>query len=526
MSASASTAEPSDATPIRQTEDGPRAQGNSYGQILKSSALIGGSSVLNIGVGIVRTKLMAVLLGPTGVGLAGLYGSIADLTENIAGMGINSSGIRQIAEAASSRDAGRIARTALVLRRISMLLGLLGAISLVLFSRPISLLTFGTSQHATAVAVLSLAVLLRLVSAGQKALVQGMRRISDLAKMGVLGAVSGTLITIPVIYFLRERGIVLSLVGVAMASILTSWWYSRKIHIEPCRITGSQIGHESRALLNLGVALMASILLTMGAGYLIRVTLTRKLGIEATGLYQSAWTLGGIYVGFILQAMGTDFYPRLTASSNDNVACNRMVNEQTQVGIVLASPGVIATLTFTPLIMAAFYDSRFAAAVPILRWICLGTMLQVLTWPMGFITLAKAKQSLFLFTDVAWTLVYIALTWICVRLYGLNGAGMAFFASYIFHAAVTYPVARHLSGFRWSVENKKTAAFFLSLIAFVFCGFHVLSSLSATLVGIAATILSASRSIRILLQLVPVDRTPFAVRGLRFRLGGAVGRRR
>ena len=81
---------------------------NSYSQILKSSALIGGSQVANIGIGIVRTKVMAMLLGPAGFGLFGLYGSITSLTQSIAGMGINSSGVRQIAEAVGSGDTGRI----------------------------------------------------------------------------------------------------------------------------------------------------------------------------------------------------------------------------------------------------------------------------------------------------------------------------------------------------------------------------------------------------------------------------------
>jgi hypothetical protein len=37
---------------------------HTYGQILKSSALIGGSSVLNVFFRVVRAKAMAVLLGP------------------------------------------------------------------------------------------------------------------------------------------------------------------------------------------------------------------------------------------------------------------------------------------------------------------------------------------------------------------------------------------------------------------------------------------------------------------------------
>src|ERR1700722_3505913 len=85
--------------PLPQATPAATHESHSYGQILTSSALVGGSSALNIVVGIVRTKAIAILLGPAGFGLFGLYGSIANLTQSICGMGINSSGVRQIAEA-------------------------------------------------------------------------------------------------------------------------------------------------------------------------------------------------------------------------------------------------------------------------------------------------------------------------------------------------------------------------------------------------------------------------------------------
>ena len=202
-----------------------------YGQILKSSAIVGGSTVLNVGIGIVRTKIMALLLGPAGFGVAGLYTSIITLTQNIAGMGINSSGVRQIAEAAGSGDQDRIAKTTAVLRRTSVVLGLLGAVLLVLFSKQVSVLTFGDAKQRGAVCLISLAVLFQLISAGQGALIQGMRRIVDLARMNVIGALSGLVISAPVVYLFREKGIAVALVLVAATTIITSWWYSRKIRI-------------------------------------------------------------------------------------------------------------------------------------------------------------------------------------------------------------------------------------------------------------------------------------------------------
>ena len=499
------------------------AEKHTYSQILKSSAMIGGSSVLNIAIGIVRTKAMAMLLGPSGVGLIGLYGSVSDLTISIAGMGINSSGVRQIAEAVGSDDTERIARTAAVLRRISILLGVLGAVFLIGFSGPVSTLTFGSDQHATAVALLSIAVFFNLVSSGQGALIQGMRRISDMAKAGILSAFFGTLISIPVVYFLREEGVVISLILVAAMSLITSWWYSRKIHIQAPSISASQEGQEAVALLKLGFAFMVTGLMMSGAAYAIRLIVVRKVGFDAAGLYQAAWALGGLYIGFILQAMGVDFYPRLTAIARDNAECNRVVNEQAHVSLLLAGPGVIATLTFAPLVIALFYTPKFEGAVEILRWLCLGMTLRVISWPMSFIIPAKNVQKLLIFSELAWTVVYLALAWVCVNSFNLKGAGIAFFGSYVFYVLMIYIIVRRLSGFRWSTANIQTSFLFFALIAVVFCSFYVLPPLLAMGVGLLAVLLSGVYSIQVLLNLISLDRIPRHVLKLLewFRLASA-----
>jgi PST family polysaccharide transporter len=486
----------------------------SYGQILKSSTLIGGSSVLNTAIGIVRTKALAVLLGPAGFGLFSLYSSIANLTQNIASVGINSSGVRQIAVAVGSDDTLRVAQTAAVLRRTSIVLGVLGAALLIIFSGPISVLTFGTAEHASAICLLSIAVLFQLISGGQSALIQGMRRIVDLAKMGVLGALFGTLMGIPLVYFFRENGVVLCLIAVAGTTIVTSWWYSRKIQVEAPSMTLRQTSEEVSALLKLGFAFMTSGLVALGIAYAVRVLVLRHVGFAAAGLYQSAWTLGGFYVGIILQSMGADFYPRLTAVIHDHTECNRLVNEQARISLLLAGPGIIGTLTFAPLVITLLYSAQFTDAVGVLRWICLGAALQVITWPMGFIVVAKGRAGLLVFCEVAWGIVSLGLAWLCVSHLGLDGAGVAFFGSYVFHIVLIYPIVHWLSGFTWSAENRRTGMLFVLSIATAFCAFQVLPALWASAIGTLVTALSAVYSFRVLTRLVPWDEIPQPVRRL------------
>jgi antigen flippase len=486
----------------------PSAVGQSYTEILRSTALIGGSSVINIAFGIFRTKVMAILLGPSGVGLMGLYGSIADLSFALAGMGIQSSGTRQIAEAVGSGEKERIARTATVLNRVSVYLGLIGAFLLIVFARPISALTFEDYQHASGVAVLSVAVFFRLVSAGQGALLQGLRRIADMAMVNVLGAILGTVAAIPLVYFFREDGVVPSLVAFAALTLLTSWWYCRKTQLSTPAIGFRDVWKEAGALLKLGGAFMASAFLTMGAAYAIRIIVLRIAGFEAAGLYQSAWALGGLYVGFILQAMGADFYPRLTGVAHDHPACNRMVNEQAQISLLLAGPGVIATLTLAPVVVALFYSREFAGATDLLRWICLGMTLRVVAFPMGYIVLAKGAQQIFFMTEVVATIVHVGLAWLFVERVGLNGAGAAFFGLYAWHAVFIYVIVRRLTGFHWSAANRRLLLTYLPLTGGVFSAFYLLPAWGAATLGGIATLLTSVHSLKAVVALVPRTSIP------------------
>ena len=70
--------------------------------------------------------------------------------------------------------------------------------------------------------------------------------------------------------------------------------------------------------------------------------------------------------GWCLQAMGANFYRRLTAAAADNSSCNRLVNGQSVVGMLLAGPGVFATLTFAPVAIAVFYSGRSRLPVGVL----------------------------------------------------------------------------------------------------------------------------------------------------------------
>lgn len=478
-------------------------QKNSYGQILRSTALIGSSSAATIVINVVRAKAIAVLLGPGGFGLFGLYVVLVELIYSVASVGIGNSGVRQISAAVASGKKERIAGTIIVLRQVAAISGVCGAAATAILAAPLSILTFGNEDHSNAIALLSLAVFFRVVTAGQTALVQGMRRIADLARLGVLGALAGAVACVVLLFALGEPGLAPSLAVAAGLGLAASWWYARKVETAlPAKRT-TELRRDAAVLVKLGLAFMASSLLTIGASYAVRAIVLRLEGLDAAGYYGAAWTLGGLYVGIILQAMGADFYPRLIGAVTSHPRANRLVNEQTRISLLLAGPGVIATLTFAAPVISLFYSADFTSAVDVLRWICLGVALRVITWPMGFIIVAKNKRLLFVAADLMWTIVNVSLTWICVNYLGLEGAGLAFFAAYVFQGLIVYMIVRRLTGFRWAMQNVRTGALFMFSIGIVFAAFQILPPTFATVFGSSVMLVSGALSLRVLVEIVP-----------------------
>lgn len=425
-------------------------QGHSYGQILKSSSIIGGAQALTYLIRMIRTKLVAILLGPGGVGLVGLYESAINLVGTFSGLGITSSGVRQVAEAVGSADDKRIGRTILVLRRACWFTGILGTLLTVSLAWPLSVWTFGNGERAWAIAVLGVTLLLANISGGQMSFIQGIRRIGDLARFQVLSVIAGTTISVGLYAWLGERGIIPVLLISAAVNLGLSWWLARRVKVPYVKVTWPETMREARHLVSLGLAFMWSAVLVAGVGLASSVLIARNFGIDANGIYQAAWAISGVFAGFILNAMGTDFYPRLTTVASDNTALNRLVNEQTEVGILLALPGLLGTLVFSPLVIQLFYSAKFVKAGDLLPWFVLGIFGRVISWPLGYILLAKGAARWFAGTETFFNALHIVMIWVGLRWVGLLGVAIAFASLNAVETLVMIWVAGRTSQFRWS----------------------------------------------------------------------------
>lgn len=439
------------------------SKGSSYRQIIRSSSIIGGASVVSILVGLVRMKAVALLLGPSGVGLIGLLTQLVATASGVAGLGIGNVGTRQIAEAVASDEPAQIANARTALFWGTLFLAGVGTLAFWLLRDQFAVVVLGDPERARDVGWVSIAVGLTVAGSSQFAVLNGLRRVQDIAKLQVWSAVLSTGLGLLALALLGRSAIVVFVISVPLAGFLLGHWF---VATAPKQVTSStslrEMSVQWKALVRLGSAFMFAGLAGPAALLTVSTMVQRELGADALGQFQTAWAISMTYIGFILSAMGTDYYPRLTGAIRDDVVANRLVNEQVEVALLLASPALMTMQALSPWIVQLLYTAEFAEAALILRWQVVGDFLKVASWPLGFILLAAGAGRAFVFTQWIGVGGFVLISWLGIPFVSTTATGLAFIGLYAVYLPLVYWIANKRSGFRFSSSVGRLLALGLS----------------------------------------------------------------
>lgn len=474
---------------------------DSQKQILKSTGIIGGAQFLSIIFGVIRIKVVALLLGPYGVGIVGLFQSIIDLIRNLTGFGLNFSAVKDIAEADASEDSNRLNETLTVLRNLVLWTGLTGMILTFIFAKPLSEFTFGNSEYTVSIVYTSVSLLLTSISGGQLALLQGKREIKLMARATLYSALYTTIISSLVYYFFGINGIVPVLIITALIPLYFSWYFSRMIKFEKQDISFKDSIFKGMGMAKLGFFIVVTSFMAALTLYIVRVFIIDKSSIEGVGFFQASWTISTTYMGVILNAMLADFFPRLSSINQDEEAANKLVNEQLEIALVLGTPMILLLITFSNSIIRVLYSASFLETVYILQWQLFGAFFTLIAWPLGVLFLAKNKGMLSIITDGLWSLLFLGIVYIGWDYLGFSILGIGDAIAITFKLIFVIFLVRRINNFKFSKDNVKNIFFFGFFATAMIINIAFLTSYSQYFVSFLLILIVGLKSIVVLNKL-------------------------
>ncbi|MBF7090135.1 O-antigen translocase [Flavobacterium sp. ALJ2] len=436
---------------------------SSYLRIVKATSIFGGVQFLNILISIVRTKLIAIFIGPSGMGIISLLNSALNMVSGITALGIETSAIKHISQQYKENDLNSVSSIITVVKKIAFLTGIFGMLIVMIFSSWLSQLTFGNPNYTYLFIYLSVTLLFKQLSVGKMIVFQGLRQLKILAKASFYGNFIGLLFSIPLYYFYRIDAIVPSIVVASVSSLLVSFYYSRSIKIRKCNVTNSQVLIEAKSIIKLGVMLTLSGLLTLVASYIVQIYVGKNGGLTEVGFYNAGFTLLNSYVGIVFTVMSTDYFPKLSSISNNNIKIRESVLEQSYMSILIITPIIILFFAFVPLIIKILYTSKFISIIPMVRFGMLAMLFRAVSWSMGYVLIAKGDSKVFIKTAFGFNLLSVVLNMLGYYLYGLEGLGFSFLIYYLIHLIVLKRITNKRYDFCFDLEFYRTYAICIML---------------------------------------------------------------
>ncbi|OAD90165.1 hypothetical protein A7A78_08085 [Aequorivita soesokkakensis] len=404
---------------------------NSYRQVMKATSLFGGVQVFNILVSIVRSKFIALWIGPAGYGIAALFTSTLGLISGMTDFGLDKSAVKDISF--NSENPQNVSRTIQILKRLVSFTSVFGALVMIIASPWLSEFAFESKEYTFSFVWISIALLFKQLSSGQLAILQGLRKLKKLAQANLYGNLFGLIITLPLYYFYRVDAIVPAIIISSFIAFIFTFYYAKNTETEKVEISNKQAFSEGKPMIYLGVTLSISAMIGLLVAYLIQIFISQTGGIAQVGFYNAGFVILNSYVGLVFNAMGTDYFPRLAAISDKIEQVRKTVFEQAYIAILLITPIVVVFLIAAPLIIVLLYSKEFTPIISMVNWGILGMAFKAVSFAMGYIIIAKGDSKIFIKTAIGFNTLLLAGNILGYYFGGLEGLGISFLIYYIIH---------------------------------------------------------------------------------------------
>ena len=397
--------------------------------MLKATSAIAGAKLVTIAISILRTKILAVLLGPTGMGVVNLVLATVDLTRVLFACGLEGATVRKVATASGDDDPALLDEAYRIAARTALYIGTAACAALAIASPFLSIKFLATPEKFWWFLVAGASLVFTPLLGVELAFLQGLKRSRDLAICQIIACLTGTVLTVALVAMMGTIGAILALLPVSICSLLIHHHFLKRYRPQIATPRRFDQIVESRKLIKLGSGFAINGIWLAASGWLNLYFIQSYYGIDQgviqVGLYGAASTLANFYIGILITSMATEFFPSLIQAANDRPAMNRLLSQQTLLAICIGVPVSLGLLILSPWILGLLYTRDFIAGGELMRWMLAGMAIRFAACPLGYTLLAIGSPRLIALSELAVGVVMISSSYVMLHMFGLSGIGMA-----------------------------------------------------------------------------------------------------
>jgi enterobacterial common antigen flippase len=442
--------------------------GASIKRLIKATAFTGASTILNTIIGFVKTKALALILGASGVGFIGQLNSFFLLMSNFTSLGNNVGVTRFVANYDAQGEKDKVARLLYTIRLAIGGFVLVCVVVGIIFSRQISLWILKDERYYLYIIITMIGLPFAVLYNFYRSFFTGLLEIRYYVVSGVLSALAGLIMVLPLIYFFQLNGAVWHIAFFSMASLSVASLFLRKIRrkrladVQPQRRMDKAILKD---ILKFGAASLTAGTCLYAANLLARNIILGHLDFAAAGIYTAMLQISNQCIMLVLDSISAYCYPRLSGLQNQSDIVVEL-NQTMRLTLTLITPIIVLFMVFKDWIIVLFLSREFLLASSLIGIQLLGDACKAVGWSIGVSLLPLKKLKAFTIIDVLWSLIFVAGCYFSVPHWGLRGVLFSYLTAFLFHICANYLYTRNTIGYALTVANQRFLAITACLIVY------------------------------------------------------------
>lgn len=396
--------------------------------LVKTSLLNGIAVVVKVASALVLNKILAVYVGPAGYAVIGQFQNAVSIVVNLAG-GVVATGVTKATAQHFDDEAKQHAiwQTAI---RFSLGASVIAAIVLLLMGNSLAQWLLHRADMSSVFVWLALTLPAMAANNLLLAIVNGKKEVGIYVMANIIGSLISMLVVgLLALNFGLYGTLVAFTINPAIVLLATAAIVARRDWFKAKFLWGRMNRPALRELSGFGLMGLTSALTVPISYMLIRDHLATNLGLTAAGYWQASWKISEIYLMLVTTTLSVYYLPRLAEIRTAPELKTEIIKVYRFVMPIVVA-GAVVIFLLRDFIIRTLFTPEFLPMRELFPWQLAGDVIKIGSWILAYIMLGRAMVKVFVVTEIAFSILFVLLTWLLVGVFGLLGVSMAYAINY------------------------------------------------------------------------------------------------
>lgn len=406
-----------------------------HADIVKVFSWTSMSTLVRMCTGLVSVKIVATIIGPTGVALVGQLNNFATMVLSFSSGGINSGITKYVSE--HKEDSKYVKSLLSNALKITAICSAICSIPIIILHRYISKLIMLTPEYGYVFLIFGFTLFFYAANNMLLSIMNGFKEFKRYVRISIANTLIGFIFTITLVITLGLPGALISAVTFQSVMLFITIWMIRHLpwfHINYFKGKLSKVvasKYFRYTLMTLTSAIMAPVSQMFLRGYVMA-----EISEVEAGWWEGMNRISAMYLMVITSSFSIYYLPRLSELQNPQELHNEIFKAyKVIVPMLLAGFSIIYFLRF--FIIKVLFTPAFEPMQKLFIWQLSGDFFKICSWLLAFIMVAKAMTKAFMATEIIFTLIFVGLGLLFIYLSdSVIGLNQAYLANYILYTLV------------------------------------------------------------------------------------------